>query len=79
MIRVNKPVSRISHSMIREQGKTREVVVTINGTYLSFRLLGTRKKFTMDISGAYQRAAMLEAEKVRAEKRAAKKAAKGKG
>jgi hypothetical protein len=71
--KADKPTTRISYSTIREQGRTREIVVTIHPTWLGLRLKGTRKVFQLDISAAYQRAAWAEAERLRAEKKAARK------
>lgn len=71
MTKADKPVTRESYSRYRG----REVIVTIHPTWLSLRLKGTRKSFALDIEAAYQRAAYLEAESKRLEKRAAKKAA----
>jgi hypothetical protein len=69
MTKADKPTRRLSYS--RHRG--REIVVTIHPTWLEFRLKGQRKIFQMDIEAAYQRAALAEAEKLRAEKRAARK------
>ena len=76
MTKADKPVTRISYTRVREQGRTREVVVTIHPTWLGLRLKGTRKVFQLDIGAAYQRAAMMEADKIRAEKKAIKLAKK---
>jgi hypothetical protein len=72
MTKADKPVSRESYSIVRERGKLREVVVTIHPTWIGLRLKGTRKVFQLDINAAYNRAAWAEAEKARAEKKAAK-------
>lgn len=68
MTKADKPTIRQSYSTVRG----REIIVTVHPTWLAFRLKGTRKVFQLDIEGAYQRAALLEAEKLRAEKRKAK-------
>jgi hypothetical protein len=75
MTKADKPTRRMSYSMVRG----REIVVTIHPTWLGFRLKGQRKEFQMDIEAAYQRAALAEAEKLRAEKRALRLANKASG
>jgi hypothetical protein len=67
MTKADKPTTRMSYSRVRG----REIVVTIHPTWLGFRLKGQRKIFQMDIEAAYQRAALAEADKERAERKAA--------
>jgi len=59
---------------IRERGKLREVVVEAHPGYAVIRLKNTRKRFELSWGGMYQIAAKLEADNVRREKAAAKKA-----
>lgn len=56
----------------------RPVIVTIHPTWIELRLLKTKQKYTLDIGALYDRAVMAEALKIIAEKKAAKKAKKGK-
>lgn len=69
MTRADKPVTRETYSRYQ----ARPVVVSIHATYISVRLKGTQKRFTIDAVAAYQFAARLEAEARRREKRAAAK------
>lgn len=64
MTPADKAVTRRSYSRYRG----REIVVTINPTWLSFRLAGTRTSFLLDIEAGYQLACKLEAARARAEK-----------
>ncbi len=73
MTKADKPTTRESYSRVRG----REIIVTIHPTWLGLRLKGTRKVFQMDIEAAYYRAALAEADRIRAEKKAAKAAKKG--
>jgi len=68
--RADKPTTRLSYSTYRG----RQIAVTIHPTWIALRLKGTRQILQMDILAAYQRAALAEADRMRAEKRAAKKA-----
>lgn len=70
MTRTDKPTTRLSYSSYRG----RDIAVTVHRTWIEFRLKGTRQKLSLDILGAYQRAALLEADKLRAERKAKKKA-----
>lgn len=70
--KADKPVTRESYS--RSRG--REIIVTIHGTWIGFRLKGTRKTYQLDINAAMMRAAWNEAEAARAEKKRAKAEAK---
>ncbi len=80
MTNADKAVTRKTYSMVRERGRVRQVVVAIHPTWLSLRLAGTRKTFVLDVEGAYQYAAKLEAQRVRLEKVQARVAAsKAKG
>lgn len=72
MTKATKPTTRLSFSTYRG----REIVVTIHPTWLEFRLKRTKQAFQMDIQAAYQRAVMAQVEKIRAEKKKAKTAAK---
>jgi hypothetical protein len=74
MTKANKPTTRLTYSTFREGSKSRQIAVTIHPTWLALRLKGRRKVFQLDIAAAYERAVMAEVEKIRADKRAAKKA-----
>lgn len=76
MTRADKPVKRISYATVRDRGKMRQVVVTIHPTWIELRLLGTQRKFTLDIGALFDRAAMQEALRLVAEKKKAKADAK---
>ena len=47
-----KPVTRITHAFVRDRG-LRQVIVTIHGETLLFRLKGTRRVETLDVNGAF--------------------------
>ncbi len=68
MTTASKPVTRRSFSRIRSAGKTRDIVVTIHPTWLSFRLAGGRRTLLLDIEAAFVVAAKQEAARERAEK-----------
>jgi hypothetical protein len=74
---IRKAVYRVTEARVRDRGKMREIVVGIEpGDVLSFRLKGTRKAYILPITVEYQRAGILEGERIRAERRARRKGAK---
>jgi hypothetical protein len=77
--KTDRRVFRESFERARDKGsKMRAVIVGIlPGDVLSFRLKGTRKVFTIPITYAYFHAGKLEGERVRAERKAARKARRG--
>lgn len=76
MTKADKPTTRLSYSTFRDGSKSLEIAVTIHPTWLGLRLKGRRKVYQLDIAAAYQRAVMAEVERLRAEKKAARKAKK---
>ena len=75
MTNLDKPVTRKSHVIVRDRGKVRQLVVTINpnGT-LGLRPLGTRKAEIITLDSCYSLAVKQRVAKERAEKAAQKKA-----
>lgn len=73
MTKADKPTTRLSYSTFRDGCRSLEIAVTIHPTWLGLRLKGRRKVYQLDITAAYQRAVAAEVEKIRAEKKAAKK------
>jgi len=69
MTRANKPTVRLSYSMYR----SREIVVTINATWLGLRLKGTRTEYKLDLLAAYQFAGKIAADAARRERAEAKR------
>lgn len=69
----NRPTTRLTDSTFRDGSRSLEVVVTIHPTWLGLRLKGRRKVYQLDITAAYQRAIAAEVEKIRTEKKTAKK------
>ena len=69
MTSATKPTIRESFASYRG----RPIIVTIERSWIGLRLKGTRQTFMLDVEAAYQRAAMLEANRARAEKIAARK------
>lgn len=59
---------------VRERGRSREVVIEAQPYLALVRLKGTRKTFPISYTTIYETAARIEAERVRAEKKAARKA-----
>jgi hypothetical protein len=71
---IREPVFRISDFYVRDGREVRRVVVGIErGDVLTFRLDGTKSVYSLPISIGFNRAAMLEAERIRAERKAARK------
>ena len=68
MTTADKSVTRRTYSRARSAGKSRDIIVSINPTWLSFRLAGTRKVYLLDVEAAYVLAAKLEANRARAER-----------
>jgi hypothetical protein len=59
---------------IRYKGKLREVVVEVTPYIATCRLSGTRTRYEMSWSGVFTHAARVYADKVRAERKAKRKA-----
>lgn len=78
MTPLRKPVYRVTTTTrIRERGKLREIVVGLEpGDVVTVRLKGTRTTYTLPVSAVFYRAATLEADRIRAERRAKRKGAK---
>ena len=53
MTKVNKPVSRETHATVRDRGKEREVIVTIDRTTITLRLKGTQQSQTVSVERLY--------------------------
>lgn len=54
MTNLNKPVKRVSHGFVREQGKAREIVVILRPpNVIGFRAKGCRKEYQLTIEGCY--------------------------
>lgn len=70
------PRWRESESSSRERGKIRHIAIATEPTALLFRLKGTRGVCRLPIATAYQMACQLEANRVRQERREARKARK---
>ena len=62
--------------LVRERGKYRQVVIQAEPHYAIIRLKGTRTTFPISYEAIYHHAAKIQSERVRAEKRAAKKGGK---
>lgn len=62
---------------IRERGKYRQVVIEAQPTHATIRLKGTHKRLLLSWAGIYQFAAKAEADRIRSEKKAARKAKRG--
>lgn len=74
MTPLKSPVHRETGARIRDAGKTRAVIVSLlPGDVIQFRLKGTRTSYVLPIDAEFYRAARLHAERLRAEKRAARK------
>jgi hypothetical protein len=69
MIKLKKPVTRKTSAVRYEKSKHREIVVSLEPRrQLSFRLLGTRQHYRLDVETAYEIAVKLHAQAI--EKRA---------
>lgn len=66
-------VTRETSATVRDRGRVRPIVATLNGAGILLRLKGCRLTFLLPYDVAYWRAARLQAEQARAEKRAARK------
>ena len=71
--RITRPVTRETDALVHEQGKTRNVVVTLEPRTLALRLKGTRRSFTLDLVAAYHAAVKAEVSTRQREKRRSKR------
>lgn len=69
MTNLNKPVKRVSHGLVREQGRRRRIVITLRPpNVLGFRAKGCRKEYQLTAEVCYTmavRAEVLEKKKKR--------------
>jgi len=57
MTNLTKPVSRVSNATIREAGRTREIVITLQPpSLLGFRAKGCRKTYWLPAAACYMQA-----------------------
>lgn len=69
MTELKRPLSRETRAHRHEQGKTRAIIVTLDGRMIGFRLKLTRTTYWLDVEGEYCRAVRLtEAQKQRERK-----------
>jgi hypothetical protein len=69
MTRLSKPVRRVSGALVPEQGKPRNIVVTLTPPNLiSFRAAGRRRAFSLTVESCYTMAVKAEVEAARREK-----------
>ena len=61
MTRADKATRRLTYATARDRGKLREVVATVQGRTIELRLLGTRRRYKLDLGVLYDRAALAEA------------------
>lgn len=73
MTSATRAVTRLTDATIREQGRVREVVVTINAIGVKVRLKGLKRSYTVTADAIYFFAARMEAERIRAERHKAKR------
>jgi hypothetical protein len=74
MTKATKPVSRETDGHIREQGKLRPIIVSIEpGGIISFRAKGCRRSYAMTVEGCYDLAVKKSLDQERAMKRRAKR------
>lgn len=74
MIEINKPVHRITPDAYRVlYSHPEKIVVTVKHDVIAFRHKGRRASFTIPIEAAFKIAVRNEANRIVAEKRAAKK------
>lgn len=74
MTPLTRPVKRETFSSVRQQGKTRPIVVELASTFISIRLKGTRKSFTATYQQLWTLGAKNAAEQTRRERAEAKNA-----
>jgi hypothetical protein len=74
MTTVTRPIKRETAIEQRDAGKRRPIVLTIHPGYLEIGLKGMRRKMTVAYDAIYSLAAKQEANRIRAERVAAKKA-----
>lgn len=74
MTKLQKPVARETFAFVRELGKFREVIVTLEPPNLiGFRLKGTRRTYYLEAASAYHAAVKAKVAADQREKRAARK------
>jgi hypothetical protein len=77
MVNLNKPVHRVTETLQRERGRLRNIVASLTREGLVMRLKGCRHALLLPYSVAFVKAATIEADRLRAERKALRKAKKG--
>ena len=53
MIELDKPVTRKTAVVVRDGGRSRQLVVTLHRTFITLRPLGTRREEVVNLEAAY--------------------------
>lgn len=79
MTDLKKPVSRVSRGLIRESGKLRQIVITLEPpSLLYFRAKGCRKRYPLTAEACYMTAVKVHVADLKKQEAKAKKKKKGK-
>lgn len=75
MIKLSRSLKRETPSLVRERGKSREVIIELRPPFnIALRLKGTRRAYSITAAGLYQVLVKDEAVRLIMERKAARKA-----
>jgi len=75
MIKLHKPIRRVTHECIRDRGKRRAIVASlIPGDVIELRMHGTSQRIAMPLVDLWWHGMKLKAEQLKRERAAARKA-----